>query len=69
MKVYKTGKRLVLKKYKNKFRINKIPTTVITNYKNIGNYILNKNEQFIIDYKLWNLISEEQWNILMEEKY
>ena len=49
--VHKSGKRLVLKKYKNKFRINKIPATVISNYNNglfavsidFGNYELNKN--------------------------
>lgn len=73
--VHKSGKRLILKKYKNKLRIKKIPATVINNYSNglfavsidIGNYELAKNEQLIIDYKLCSLISDEQWNILMVE--
>lgn len=33
-----------------------------------SDYKFNKNEIFIIDYKLCNLISNEQWNSIMEDK-
>ena len=32
----------------------------------IGNYELENNEQVLVNYKLCNLISQEQWDILMK---
>ena len=65
---HKSGKRLVKKKYNNKILINKIPATVSVNYSgglmainiDIGNYEL-ENKQVLDNYKLCNLISQEQW--------
>ena len=73
--VHKSGKRSIKKKNKNKLLINKIPATVLANYSggllavniDIGNYELEKNEQVLVNYKLCNLISQEQWEILMKE--
>ena len=31
-----------------------------------GNYELEKNEELIVDYKLYYLISDEKWKIIME---
>ena len=54
--------------------INKIPATVLANYSggllavniDIGNYELENNEQVLVNYKLCNLISQEQWDILIK---
>jgi len=33
----------------------------------IANYELEKNEQLLIDNKLWKIITGEQWNKIMKE--
>ena len=55
--------------------INKILATVLANYSggllvgniDIDNFEIEKNEQVLMNYKLCNLISQEQWEILMKE--
>lgn len=64
------------KKNKVKSRINKIPATVKNNYGDgllavsidIADYELDKNEILIINYKLCNFISNEQWDSIINEE-
>ena len=72
--VHKIGNRILAKKLKVKSRINKIPATVVNNYGggllvvsiDISDYEFEKNEQLFVNYNLCNLISEEQWNIIIK---
>ena len=66
---------IIKSKFNNKNRIFKIPGTIIENYGggllaikiDKPNYELNKDEELIIDYKLCDLISDDEWTKIMNE--
>ena len=66
---------IIKSKFNIKNRIFKIPGDVLENYGggllaikiDKPNYELDKDEQLIIDYKLCDLISEDEWNTIMNE--
>ena len=72
--VHKSGKRLIASKFNKKEKIFKLPATVLENYGggllaisiDASNYEFDKGEDFIIDYKLCSLISDEQWSIIIQ---
>ena len=59
---------------KVKSRVNKIPATVVNNYGggllvlsiDISDYEFEKNEVLFANYNLCDLISDEQWNIIIK---
>lgn len=66
---------IIKSKFNNKNRIFKIPGTILENYGggllaikiDKPNYELNKDEELIIDYKLCDLISDDEWTKIMNE--
>ena len=66
---------IIKSKFNNKNRIFKIPGTILENYGggllaikiDKPNYELNKDEELIIDYKLCDLISDDEWTKIMKE--
>ena len=73
--VHKNGKKLVRAKFNKKNRIFKIPATILENYGggilainiDISTYEFEKNEQYIIEYNLCDLITDEEWDKIMKE--
>lgn len=59
---------MILSKFKKKDRLYKIPATVLGNYSggllaisiDVDTYEFDKNEQLLIDYKLCNLINDDE---------
>ena len=57
-----------------KSRVNKIPTTVVNNYGggllvvsiDISDYEFEKDEVLFVNYNLSDLISDEQWDIIIK---
>ena len=66
---------IIKSKFNKKNRIFKIPGTILENYGggllaikiDKPNYELNKDEELIIDYKLCDLISDDEWTKIMNE--
>ena len=66
---------IIKSKFNNKNRIFKIPGTILENYGggllaikiDKPNYELNKDEELIINYKLCDLISDDEWTKIMNE--
>lgn len=73
--VHKNGKKLVRAKFNTKNRILKIPATILEKYGggilainiDISTYEFQKNEQYIIDYDLCDLIKDGDWEKIMQE--
>ena len=71
--VHKVGNKIISKKLKDKSRLNKIPATVVNNYGggllvvsiDISDYEFEANEVLFINYNLCDLISDEQWNVII----
>ena len=72
--VHKIGNRIIGKKFKVKSRLNKIPATVVNNYGggllvvsiDISDYEFEKDEVLFVNYNLCDLISDEQWDIIIK---
>ena len=66
---------IIKSKFNKKNRIFKIPGNILENYGggllaikiDKPNYELNKDEELIIDYKLCDLISDDEWTKIMNE--